>query len=164
VRPISHFRLSLSVESPILICCLANRIAPMIEIRITSDPRFLIIVRAMISQLCDLLECSTEEQRKIVLAVDEACANIIKHTYQGDRSQTIDIFCKVDEDNLEIVLQDCGPPLDVERIVPRDLDEVRPGGLGTHFIRSIMDEVTYTHKEGCGNVLRMVRRLHKNCS
>jgi anti-sigma regulatory factor (Ser/Thr protein kinase) len=61
------------------------------------------------------------------------------------------------------VLQDCGPPLDVERIVPRDLDEVRPGGLGTHFIRSIMDEVTYTHKEGCGNVLRMVRRLHKNC-
>ena len=53
----------------------------MIEIRVTSDPKFLIIVRAMVGQVCELLDCSPEEQRKIVLAVDEACANIIKHTY-----------------------------------------------------------------------------------
>jgi anti-sigma regulatory factor (Ser/Thr protein kinase) len=136
----------------------------MIEIRVTSDPKFLIIVRAMVGQLCELLECSTEEQRKIVLAVDEACANIIKHTYRGDCCQTIDILCRGDERKLEIVLQDCGPPLDVKQVVPRDLDEVRPGGLGTHFIRTIMDEVTYTYKEGCGNVMRMVKHLHKTCS
>jgi anti-sigma regulatory factor (Ser/Thr protein kinase) len=136
----------------------------MIEVRVTSDPKFLIVVRAMVSQLCELLDCPTEEQRKIVLAVDEACANIIKHTYQGDCCKTIDIFCKSNEDTLEIVLRDCGPPLDMNRVVPRELDDVRPGGLGTHFIRSIMDEVTYTYKEGCGNMMRMVKHLHKNCS
>lgn len=136
----------------------------MIEIRVTSNPRFLIIVRAMVNQLCELLECPEEERRKIVLAVDEACANIIKHTYHGDCSQTIDIFCKGDEEKLEVVLQDCGPPLDTGRVVPRNLDEVRPGGLGTHFIRSIMDEVTYTYKEGCGNKMRMVKHFHRNRS
>ncbi len=136
----------------------------MIEVRVTSDPRFLIVVRAMVSQLCELLECPAEEQRKIVLAVDEACANIIKHTYQGDCCQTIEILCKSNEDTLEIVLQDCGPPLDLNRVAPRDLDKLRPGGLGTHFIRSIMDEVTYTYKEGCGNMMRMVKHLHKNSS
>ncbi len=136
----------------------------MIEIRVTSDPKFLVIIRAMVGQLCELLECSSEEQRKIVLAVDEACANIIKHTYRGDCCQTIDILCRGNEDTLEIVLQDCGPRLDVKKVVPRKLDELRPGGLGTHFIRSIMDEVSYTYKEGCGNVMRMVKHLHKSCS
>ncbi len=131
----------------------------MIEIRISSDPRLLAVVRAMVSQVCELAGCSEEEQRKIVLAVDEACSNIIKHTYQGDCCRTIDIRCQGDEKRLEIVLRDCGPPIDVKRIQPRDLDEVRPGGLGTHFIRSIMDKVDYSYEEGRGNVMRMVKNL-----
>jgi anti-sigma regulatory factor (Ser/Thr protein kinase) len=118
----------------------------------------------MVGQLCELLGCSTEERRKIVLAVDEACANIIKHTYNGDRNQSIEIFCKGNDDLLEIVLGDCGPPLDLDGILPRDLDDIRPGGLGTHFIRAVMDEVNYAHKEGSGNVLRMVKRLQTNSS
>jgi anti-sigma regulatory factor (Ser/Thr protein kinase) len=131
----------------------------MIEIRITSNPRFLIIVRAMVGQLCEVVECSKEEQRKIVLAVDEACANIIKHTYHFDENQPIEIVCKGNEKRLEIVLKDWGPPIDIERVQPRDLEVVKPGGLGTHFIRSIMDEVDFSHEEGCGNVLRMVKHL-----
>lgn len=136
----------------------------MIEIKIASDPRLLVIVRAMIGQLCELLDCSAAEQREVVLAVDEACSNIIKHTYHGDCSRTIDILCNGDKDKLEIILQDCGPPIDFARIAPRNLSEVRPGGLGTHFIRSIMDEVVYEHRESCGNALRMVKHFHKNCS
>jgi anti-sigma regulatory factor (Ser/Thr protein kinase) len=102
-----------------------------------------------------------EEQRKVVLAVDEACANIIKHTFQGDPNQAITIFCEGDEQRLEFVLTDCGPRVDVKRVRPRDIGEIRPGGLGTHFIRSIMDEVDYRFEEGCGNVLRMVKYLNK---
>lgn len=135
----------------------------MIEVKVTSDPRFLIIVRAMLGRLCELLEFPEEEQRKIVLAVDEACANIITHTYQGDCSQTIDILCRGSGEQLEVVLQDCGPPVDFSRVMPRNLEDLRPGGLGTHFIRSIMDEVQYSHREGGGNVLRMVKNLHKPC-
>jgi anti-sigma regulatory factor (Ser/Thr protein kinase) len=136
----------------------------MIALRITSDPKLLSIVRAMVGQLCDLLDYPPPEQRKIVLAVDEACANIIKHTYKGDRTQGIEILCKAEDDLLEIVLQDCGPPLDLEGIRPRDLAEIRPGGLGTHFIRNVMDEVNYAHKEGGGNTLRMVKRFPNTSS
>jgi anti-sigma regulatory factor (Ser/Thr protein kinase) len=96
--------------------------------------------------------------------VDEACANIIKHTYQGDPTQNIEILCTAGGDLLEIVLQDDGPPVDLDRIRPRDLDEIRPGGLGTHFIRTFMDEVHYAHKEGGGNAMRMVKRFHKTSS
>ena len=134
----------------------------MIRIRITSDPRFLVIIRAVVAHLCVMEKCSDEDQRKIVLAVDEACANIIKHTYKGDRSQTIDVRFEIREDSLEVMLLDNGPPLDARCVQPRDLEEVRPGGLGTHFIRSIMDEVEFSYEEGCGNVLRMVKHLHKH--
>ncbi len=136
----------------------------MVEIKIASDPRLLVIVRAMIGQLCEVLDCPAADQREVVLAVDEACSNIIKHTYHGDCSRTIEIRCKGDEDKLEIALLDCGPPIDIARIAPRSLSEVRPGGLGVHFIRSIMDEVLYEHRESCGNVLRMVKHFHKSSS
>lgn len=134
----------------------------MIKIRITSDPRLLVIIRAVVAHLCTMENCSDEDQRKIVLAVDEACANIIKHTYKGDRSQTIDARFEIRDESLEVVLLDNGPPLDVACVQPRDLDEVRPGGLGTHFMRSIMDEVEFSCKEGSGNVLRMVKHLRKH--
>jgi anti-sigma regulatory factor (Ser/Thr protein kinase) len=109
-----------------------------------------------------MASCSDEEQRKVVLAVDEACANIIKHTYQGDQNQTIEILCKSDDGKLEIVLKDCGPPIDAGCLQTRDLEDVRPGGLGLHFIRSNMDEVCYGYEEGCGNVLRMVKHLRRH--
>ena len=136
----------------------------MIEIRITSNPRFLIIVRAVVRKMCEMAGCPEEVHRKIVLAVDEACANIIKHTYQGNENQSISILCKGNDERLEIVLRDSGPPVDTKCIHPRDLDDIRPGGLGTHFIRSIMDEVDYCFEPGCGNVLRMVKYLRKHGS
>ena len=119
------------------------------------------LVRAAVSDLCELARCQGEEKRKVVLAVDEACANIIRHTFQGDPCQSITIFCQGDEEKLVFVLTDCGPRVDVQHLQPRDIGEVRPGGLGTHFIRTIMDEVDYRFEQGCGNVLRMVKYLHK---
>jgi anti-sigma regulatory factor (Ser/Thr protein kinase) len=118
-------------------------------------------VRAAVGKMCELAQCQGEEQRKVVLAVDEACANIIRHTFQGDPCQAITIFCEADEEKLEFVLIDCGPRVDAKRLQPRDIGEVRPGGLGTHFIRASMDEVDYRFEQGCGNVLRMVKYLHK---
>ena len=85
----------------------------MIALRITSDPKLLSIVRAMVGQLCDLLDYPPPEQRKIVLAVDEACANIIKHTYKGDRTQGIEIPLQRHEGgpSSKSRPRDCGPPL-----------------------------------------------------
>ena len=136
----------------------------MIQIRIASDPKFLVVVRDVVSRFCELMECSEEDQRGIVLAVDEACSNIIRHTYLGAACHTIDVSCTGNPERIEIVLRDCGPPIDLKRVQPRPLDQVRPGGLGTHFIRSIMDEVEYGYEEGCGNVLRMAKRLSGHAS
>ena len=57
-------------------------------------------------------------------------------------------------------LTDFAPAIDPDRVKPRDLDDVRPGGLGTHFIRRVMDETDFVPPpSGSGNLLRMVRRI-----
>lgn len=96
----------------------------------------------------------------VTRAVDEALTNIIRHTYCGRADQPIDvIFRSVREDDpesaegLEIVLCDRGPAIDPERMCLRALEEIRPGGLGLHFIRQSMDIVEY-------NRANRTNRLH----
>ena len=61
---------------------------------------------------------------------------------------------------LDIDLIDFAPPVNPARVCPRDLDDLRPGGLGTHFIRSVMDEVEFlAPPPGAGNLLHMRKRM-----
>jgi sigma-B regulation protein RsbU (phosphoserine phosphatase) len=104
--------------------------------------------------------CSAKSTADIVLAIDEACQNIIRHAYRGDSDNVIELEVEHRGDNLVFSLADHAPPIDPSKVKPRDLDDVRPGGLGTYFIRRVMDEVEFKiPASGSGNLLRMVRRI-----
>lgn len=102
----------------------------------------------------------------MVLAVDEACQNVIRHAY-GDRHTTGDIVVEVvrctDRDGAPVIvvrLTDFAAPVDPDRIRPRALDDVRPGGLGVHFIRALTDDCGWEPPpDGAGNAFRLVKRL-----
>jgi len=98
--------------------------------------------------------------KAIVLAVDEACQNIIRHAYGGNSKEKINLKITRQADKLLIYLRDFAEPVDVETIKPRNLEEIKPGGLGTHFINEIMDEVEYlTPEEGPGNLMKMTKQI-----
>lgn len=99
-----------------------------------------------------------EDVQFIILAVDEACANIIRHAYKGRPDGSIIISCKEREDGIEFLLVDQGEPADTSRWHRRSLDEVRPGGLGLNLIYAVMDEVQYRQGEG-GNELVLAKCL-----
>ena len=104
--------------------------------------------------------CSAKSAADIVLAIDEACQNIIRHAYRGDSDDVIELEVERRGENLVFSLADHAPAIDPSRVKPRDLEDVRPGGLGTHFIRRVMDEVEFLRPaSGRGNLLRMVRRI-----
>ncbi len=130
-----------------------------VEIKLPSNPKFLKIVRCSISQLCELCGLTDGDKNAVVLAVDEAASNIIKHAYRHRTDQPILIHCRVHDDRLEIVLRDFGQKAEPERIKPRDLKDVKPGGLGVHFIRSSMDEVHYSQEDEKGNRLTLVKYI-----
>ncbi len=97
--------------------------------------------------------------QSIVLAVDEACQNVIVHGYKGREDGEIQLAVFRCEDGILVRLRDFAPPVDPAEIKPRALNEVRPGRLGTHFIHEIMDSAEFQpNPEGPGNLLEMIKR------
>lgn len=131
-----------------------------------SNPDTLCVVRNALQQLAQMLGFPEADCRAVVLAVDEALTNIIRHAYQGKAYQPIEIsFRRIQAPQdgtrraaLEIVLQDRGIRVDGSKLCGRDLEDVRPGGLGLHFIKESMDAVEFRRRWG-RNQLRLVKFL-----
>lgn len=117
-------------------------------------------VRAALRRALDAQEIAPELRDRLVLAVDEACTNIIRHAYCGDCDQTIALHVAREHDTLVFELRDCAPAIDPANLKVRDLSECRPGGLGLPFIDALMDDWQFTPAaNGCGNILRMRKRI-----
>ena len=96
----------------------------------------------------------------IVLAVNEACMNIVQHAAPGSAGTQIGLELLKHGATLIFHVLDDAAPIDVSKVEPRALDDVRPGGLGVHFMREIMDQVEFlTPPAGFGNFLRMKKTI-----
>jgi anti-sigma regulatory factor (Ser/Thr protein kinase) len=134
-----------------------------VTLSVPSDPRYLRIVRDFLSSLLTELDFGSHDRMSIVLAVNEAYANIIQHCYQGDTTQRVDLIMRITPQMLTIEMRDYGGKMDMSCIQARNLDEVRPGGIGTHLMRAIMDDVIYDVSSDAGTVLRMTKRRSQPC-
>ena len=135
-----------------------NRLDVLLKFLVPSDPRYLSVIRAAVAELGAVTGFAGEECRAIVLAVDEAMANVIRHAYRGKPDQGIEMQCRARADRLEFTLLDQGESPDPARLRGQPLDESALGGRGTHLIRMIMDEVCY-ERVARGNRLRLCKRL-----
>lgn len=139
----------------------------LLRMDLRSNPETLCVVRNALGELAHALGLPEAECRAVVLAVDEALTNIIRHAYQGRAEQPIEAsFSRVQVEQqgvrrsaLEIVLKDRGVSVDGKKLCGRELEDVRPGGLGLHFIRESMDAVEFRRKWG-RNQLRMMKFLY----
>ena len=129
-------------------------------LRFAADAAELKRVREHVQQTGRQLGLQTKLVNDLVIAVNEACMNIIEHAYKRDGAGEIVLEIHNNENEIEIVLTDFAPAVDIDAIRARALDELRPGGLGTHFMAELMDRCVYAHLVGSpGNVLRMTKRL-----
>ena len=112
-------------------------------INIKSNPSELKDLRVQIKKYLDenFKDLKVDE---ILLAIDEAVQNIIRHAYEMKANQPIDVEIQKTQ-NFSIKIRDYGKQVELSSIAPRKLNEVRPGGLGVHFIRTICKNVKYEH-------------------
>jgi anti-sigma regulatory factor (Ser/Thr protein kinase) len=116
---------------------------------------------------CPKLGFDGAQSSQVVLAVDEALANVMKHGYQGRDDGRIFIRIAPFQDSaarrgpgVRIVIEDEARQVGLDKIKSRDLDDVRPGGLGVHIIQRVMDEARYEHREGgVGMRLTLVKHV-----
>ena len=104
-------------------------------------------IRLFVTNFLNDYELEIKLVNNIKLAVDESVSNIIKHGYKGeDENNKIEIKLELIKKKLSIHLFDNGTPVNQKNIQPRNLKNIKPGGLGSYFINEIMDEVKWETK------------------
>ncbi len=123
------------------------------------------LIRRVTQQVLDFSSAFSENNREdIGLAIDEACTNVITHSYGVKEKGVIQLEFNLQPDKVTIILTDMGEEgnlfnpdalseLDREKYFTR----LRKGGLGVHLIKKIMDVVEYTVSPGVKNCLTMVK-------
>jgi sigma-B regulation protein RsbU (phosphoserine phosphatase) len=124
-----------------------------------ADPKRLKLVRPALRAAAEACGFDENETDDVLLAAGEAIENIIVHAYAGQRKGEIALAVHRMADGLMLRIRDFAPNVDPAKIQPRDLNDVRPGGLGTHFIRAVMDDASFIPlPDGEGNLLELVKR------
>lgn len=136
----------------------------LLKLELPSDPKLLCAVRGVLEGLTEILGLCAEDGRAVTRAVDEALTNIMRHAYLGQLDQPIEIvFTRIPRpasagpgEGLEILVCDRGPAVDPAKLRGRQLDDIKPGGLGLHLIHQSMDSVEYRRTRGT-NQFRLVK-------
>ena len=105
-------------------------------------------VRTFCRDVFEKLKIEQSLKDELVLAIAEAAQNIVKHAYKDNQDSNDIMVVKIScEDNkLQIAFYDMGTPVDPKKVKHREIDNIKPGGLGTFFIQEIMDSIKF--KEG----------------
>lgn len=130
-----------------------------------SSTEYLAMIRDFVGSIGDRAGMTEDEQNMLALVVDEACSNVIEHSYGADQSKDVTVRAMLDDESIQIYVIDNGKGFDPSSVQQKDVKQLmregRSGGLGMRLMRKWMDEVKYEIVPGVKNELRMVKRLKK---
>lgn len=123
-----------------------------------SHPRFLQLVRALAGEGATVAGFSDDERSRVELAVVEGFTNVIRHAYHDAHDRPVEVRVQVADGTLRVQLDDRGTFVDPRKIASRRLEDVRPGGLGVHLMKTTMDVVDYRRNAHGGTTLTLEKR------
>jgi len=138
-----------------------------IKLTIDSNLKNVSLVGTAINKLCSFLYLTEGECADIELCVVEAVNNAVKHAYENQGGNDVDIVFTIESDRLLIDIFDSGKGMEMEKIQEPvfdadDVESIPESGLGLYIIRNIMDEVHYIREHGKKNRLTMIRYLNSS--
>ena len=106
---------------------------------------------------------SDVELNEIILALDEMCSNLMIHAHHCNPDHLLELNIDVPQKGMVVFeIIDNGEMFDINRFHEPAIDnlvhEKRKGGLGIRLVKSIMDEVKYSTRDG-RNVCRLMKRV-----
>ena len=117
------------------------------KVEFSSHTGNLVLMREFVRGFLEAYPFSEKERTLMVLGVDEACTNIIRHAYQLRDDQIIALSMEGLRDCVRMRLRDYGWQTPAHSMKGRAHDAIKPGGLGLHLIRNAFDKVDYILKQ-----------------
>lgn len=132
----------------------------------SGDTKELERIRTFVESKAKEFGFSEQGAYTITLAVDEACSNLIRHSYKHDESKEFSVDINFSNDQLVIEIIDSGTAFDPLTVPPPNLleyaEQHRRGGFGVHIIRKLMDIVEYFPADTVHpfNRLKLIKKLN----
>ncbi len=127
------------------------------ELKFNSDPANLAMARRAIEAFCGASGFSENTCGQIMICLNEALTNIMRHAYKGATDRPIELKIDIADDALRIRVRDWGSGVNPLELPQRKHDLRRPGGLGLVCMRQLMDEILFESQDD-GMMLTMSRR------
>ena len=136
------------------------------ELKVKSRTENLSKIREFIQEFASSAGFMQNTIDNMMLAVDEACTNIIKHAYKSYPDGEVIIKIKYEEKKLIITIIDYGKAFQPESIPEPNIQEYyrqhRVGGLGMYLMKTLMDDVKYISIPGKYNQVLLSKRLNSS--
>lgn len=137
------------------------------QLKLLSESENLELVREFITKIVLKAGFNADDVNKIELALDEACANVVKHAYPKDSAlKQLSIVAEIDYKAFTIIVTDQGKGFDTAQIKSLDIGqyvaEMKIGGLGIYLMKNLMDEVEFHIEPGKRNEVKLVKYFYNN--
>ena len=134
-----------------------------IEITISSRFENIELVQVIAEHLCENVGVDEDGSHWVGMAVREAVANAIKHGNKLDIQKKVNATFDLRGFELEITISDEGQGFDPQTVSdplnPQNL--MKTSGRGIFYMKTFMDQITYSFSPGGGTSLVMTKNLSK---
>ncbi|MEP2025058.1 MAG: ATP-binding protein [Reichenbachiella sp.] len=123
-------------------------------------------IRHFVAEVLADIGLSEIDAHKIILAVDEVCANLIIHSNKCNPSECLELFIEDHgKDGVLFEIIDYGIGFNYNNYKEPNLEEIirkrKKGGLGIMLVKNIMDTVEFKNEEN-KNICRMIKKITKD--
>lgn len=135
------------------------------SLTISCNKSNLVKVRHFVADVLEQNQLKEIEAHKLVLAVDEVCANLIIHSNLCNPTKEIDVLVDLKPlDKVIFVIKDRGISFNMDNYSEPSMDEIvsskRKGGVGLMLVKRIMDKIEFSTEKNY-NICRLTKKLKK---
>ena len=130
----------------------------------SSELSQLAVMRDFVGETCRQEWASPADESiifQLQLVLSEAATNVIRHAYQGQSGQPIELMLETHADQVRLTLYYHGPAFDPKTVSPPEFDGSREGGFGVYMMEQWVDQVTYFHEDDGRRAVRLVKNRTK---
>ena len=139
-----------------------------VEIRLPNKLHYLSTLAEFVVSACRIHEVPDENLKDILLAVDEACTNIIKYAYQVGPINYFKVRISFDRELVQVDLLDQGTKFNPLEIPLPEMKGITGEGkeknlrLGISIMKKVMDDIHYRYSPNEGNHLTLIKRISQS--
>jgi anti-sigma regulatory factor (Ser/Thr protein kinase) len=124
---------------------MSDSLSDRLEVTVRAEPARLRELRAVVDEFASRHGADRDARDAIVLAVNEACANVVRHAY-GPQGGPLHLKARARGEFIQVLVSDNGTPV---------ADPTGPGaGLGLRIINGLADDVDIEGPGRSGTKLR----------